>query len=374
MSDSANTTASTAAQPIANTHVTRFEPLTSPRDLKAEQPLSAAAEATVTASRASVERIVNKQDPRLLLIVGPCSIHDEAQALDYAGRLAALRTQYADRLEIVMRVYMDKPRTTVGWRGYLNDPHMDGKNDFNLGLSKTRRLMLKINELGMPVGTELLDPFVPQYIDDQLSWAAIGARTTESQTHRAMVSGISTPVGFKNGTGGNIKLAVDAIVSAGKPHTFLGITDEGQAAVVSTKGNPDGHVILRGGRFGPNYAAEHVQETLGLLTDAGVTAGIVVDCSHHNSSYQFEKQLGAWNDVIAQRVAGNDALVGLMLESNLIEGKQSIPADPADLKYGVSVTDACVGWQTTEELLKWAYDQMGAVMGQAAPDQEAVKS
>ncbi|WP_161880351.1 3-deoxy-7-phosphoheptulonate synthase [Deinococcus alpinitundrae] len=351
---------------IANTHVSRFDPLTSPRDLKAELPLTSQAEQTVTRARRNVQRIVHRQDPRLLLIVGPCSIHDEAQALEYAARLAHLRTQYADRLEIVMRVYMDKPRTTVGWRGYLNDPHMNGQNDFNLGLKMTRRLMLKINELGVPVGTELLDPFVPQYIDDQLSWGAIGARTTESQTHRAMVSGVSAPVGFKNGTGGNIKLAVDAIVSAGKPHTFLGITDEGQAAVVSTRGNPDGHVILRGGRFGPNYAAEHVQETLGLLADAKVTAGLVVDCSHHNSNYQFEKQLDAWHDVISQRVAGNDALIGLMLESNLFEGKQSIPADHADLKYGVSVTDACVGWEQTEALLKWAYEQMGAVVGVAA--------
>jgi len=356
-----------SSQPvIANTHVSRFDPLTSPRDLKAELPLTERAEQTVTRARRNVQRIVHQQDPRLLLIVGPCSIHDEAQALEYAARLAKLRTQYADRLEIVMRVYMDKPRTTVGWRGYLNDPHMNGQNDFNLGLKMTRRLMLKINELGVPVGTELLDPFVPQYIDDQLSWGAIGARTTESQTHRAMVSGVSAPVGFKNGTGGNIKLAVDAIVSAGKPHTFLGITDEGQAAVVSTRGNPDGHVILRGGRFGPNYAAEHVQETLGLLADAKVTAGLVVDCSHHNSNYQFEKQVDAWHDVIAQRVAGNDALIGLMLESNLNEGKQSIPADHADLKYGVSVTDACVGWEQTEELLKWAYEQMGAVVGAAA--------
>jgi len=347
---------------IANTHVSRFEPLTSPRDLKAALPLSENAEQTVNRARHSVQRIIHRQDPRLLLIVGPCSIHDEAQALEYAARLTKLRSRYADRLEVVMRAYMDKPRTTVGWRGYLNDPHMNGQNDFNLGLKMTRRLMLKINELGVPVGTELLDPFLPQYIDDQLSWGAIGARTTESQTHRAMVSGVSAPVGFKNGTGGNIKLAVDAIVSAGKPHTFLGITDEGQAAVVSTRGNPDSHVILRGGQFGPNYAAESVQETLGLLADAKVTAGLVVDCSHHNSNYRFEKQLDAWHDVIAQRVAGNDALVGLMLESNLVEGKQSIPADQADLRYGVSVTDACVGWAQTEELLAWAYGQMGAVM------------
>ncbi len=356
-------TVSSSTTPTANVHVSQFQPLTSPRDLKAELPLTQAAEQTVMSARRSVQRIVHRQDPRLLLIVGPCSIHDEAQALEYAARLANLRAEYADRLEIVMRVYMDKPRTTVGWRGYLNDPHMNGQNDFNLGLKMTRSLMLKINELGVPVGTELLDPFVPQYIDDQLAWGAIGARTTESQTHRAMVSGVSAPVGFKNGTGGNIKLAVDAIVSAGKPHTFLGITDEGQAAVVVTKGNPDGHVILRGGRFGPNYAAEHVQETLGLEADAGVTAGIVVDCSHHNSNYQFEKQLDAWHDVISQRAAGNDALVGLMLESNLVEGKQGIPANHAELRHGVSVTDACVGWEQTEELLKWAYEQMGAVLG-----------
>ncbi|WP_293910781.1 3-deoxy-7-phosphoheptulonate synthase [Deinococcus sp.] len=346
----------------ANIHVSSFQPLITPEGLKAQLPLSPAAEATVSSARRGVERILRRQDPRLLLIVGPCSVHDEAQALEYAGRLSKLRTQYADRLEIVMRVYMDKPRTTVGWRGYLNDPGMKGDNDFNLGLQMTRRLMLKINELGMPVGTELLDPFVPQYIDDQLAWGAIGARTTESQTHRAMVSGVSVPVGFKNGTGGNIKLAVDAIVSALKPHTFLGITDQGQAAVVTTIGNPDGHVILRGGRFGPNYGGEHVQETQGLLAEAGVSAGIIVDCSHHNSGYQFEKQLGAWHDVIAQRVAGNDALVGLMLESNLMEGKQSIPADLARLRYGVSVTDACVGWESTEELLRWAYDQMGNVV------------
>ena len=359
-------TANATNTAAANVHVSQFQPLTSPRDLKAELPLTAAAEQTVIQGRQSVQDIVHRRDPRLLLIVGPCSIHDEAQALEYAERLAKLRSQYADRLEIVMRVYMDKPRTTVGWRGYLNDPHMNGKNDFNLGLQMTRRLMLKINELGVPVGTELLDPFVPQYIDDQLAWGAIGARTTESQTHRAMVSGISAPVGFKNGTGGNIKLAVDAIVSAAKSHTFLGITDQGQAAVVVTKGNPDGHVILRGGRFGPNYAAEHVQETLGLEADAKITAGIIVDCSHHNSNYQFEKQLDAWHDVISQRVAGNDALVGLMLESNLNEGKQGIPADHADLKYGVSVTDACVGWKQTEELLKWAYEQMGSVLGREA--------
>ena len=257
-----------------------------------------------------------------------------------------------------MRVYPDKPRTTVGWRGYLNDPDMNGQNDFNLGLHKTRELMLKINSMGMPLGTELLDPFVPQYIDDQLAWGAIGARTTESQTHRAMVSGVSAPVGFKNGTGGSVKLAVDAILSARKPHTFLGITDEGQAAVVSTRGNDYGHIILRGGTAGPNYGYEHVEKASELLSASGVTPALIVDCSHHNSGYLHDKQLDAWHDVIFQRVGGDTRLKGLMVESNLNAGKQSIPADLSQLQYGVSVTDACVGWDTTAEMLAWAYERL----------------
>ncbi len=352
-------TTSNPTKPVqANVNVTQFQPLTTPRDLKAQLPLSEQAAQTVAQTRQTVQDIIHQRDSRLLVIVGPCSIHDEDQALEYAHRLSELRGKYHDRLEIIMRVYPDKPRTTVGWRGYLNDPHMNGQNDFNLGLTKTRELMLKINELGLPVGTELLDPFVPQYIDDVLSWGAIGARTTESQTHRAMVSGVSVPVGFKNGTGGNIKLAVDAIVSAAKSHTFLGITEEGQAAVVSTRGNADGHVILRGGRTGPNYAAEYVNETLQLQQEAGVAVGIIVDCSHHNSNYQHAQQLHAWHDVIGQRVAGQSALVGLMVESHLHEGKQSIPQDLTQLQYGVSVTDACISWETTAQMLDWAYRQL----------------
>ena len=354
----------TPPQPIPqasseNLNVTGFQPLVTPRTLKSELPITARAHETVAGARQAIKDILDGQDRRLLLIVGPCSIHDEGQALEYATRLGELRRQYRERLELVMRVYPDKPRTTVGWRGYLNDPHMDGQNDFNLGLRKTRELMLKINDLGMPVATELLDPFVPQYIDDQLSWGAIGARTTESQTHRAMVSGVSAPVGFKNGTGGSVKLAVDAILSARKPHTFLGITDEGQAAVVSTRGNAYGHIILRGGTSGPNYSAEHVEAASQMLRAAGLDPALIVDCSHHNSGYLHERQLDAWHDVILQRVAGNTALRGLMVESNLLEGKQSIPADLSELKYGVSVTDACVGWETTEEMLKWAYAQLG---------------
>ncbi|WP_425146098.1 3-deoxy-7-phosphoheptulonate synthase [Deinococcus sp.] len=342
-----------------NLNVTGFQPLVTPRTLKSELPITPKAHETVARSRQAIKNILDGTDARLLVIIGPCSIHDEAQALEYAGRLMRLRHEYQSRMEIVMRVYPDKPRTTVGWRGYLNDPGMNGQNDFNLGLHKTRELMLKLNELGMPVATELLDPFVPQYIDDQLAWGAIGARTTESQTHRAMVSGVSAPVGFKNGTGGSVKLAVDAILSARKPHTFLGITDEGQAAVVSTRGNAYGHIILRGGTSGPNYSAEHVEAASEMLRAAKLDPAIIVDASHHNSGYLHQRQLDGWHDVIGQRVAGNTALRGLMVESNLVEGKQSIPADLSELKYGVSVTDACVGWDTTAEMLAWGYEQLG---------------
>ena len=341
-----------------NLNVTGFQPLATPRSMKRELPNTEAAHKTVQAARTAIKNILDGTDPRLLIIIGPCSIHDEAQALEYAGRLLELRHKYADRMEIIMRVYPDKPRTTVGWRGYLNDPGMDGQNDFNLGLYKTRELMLNINGLGMPLATELLDPFVPQYIDDQLSWGAIGARTTESQTHRAMVSGVSAPVGFKNGTGGSVKLAVDAILSARKPHTFLGITDDGQAAVVSTRGNDYGHIILRGGTDGPNYGYEHVQKASEMLTAAGALPALIVDCSHHNSGYLHEQQLDAWHDVIFQRVGGDTRLKGLMVESNLNAGKQSLPADLSQLQYGVSVTDACVGWDTTTKMLAWAYERL----------------
>ncbi|MGI8747283.1 MAG: 3-deoxy-7-phosphoheptulonate synthase, partial [Deinococcus sp.] len=302
-----------------NLNVSGFQPLRSPRALKAELPNTPAARLTVRAARESIRAILEGTDPRLLVIIGPCSIHDEEQALEYARRLLALRERYRDRLELVMRVYPDKSRTTLGWRGYLNDPHMDGRNDFNLGLHKTRELMLQISSLGLPVGTELLDPFVPQYIDDLLAWGAIGARTTESQTHRAMVSGVSAPVGFKNSTSGSVKLAVDAILSARRPHTFLGITDEGQAAVVSTRGNAYGHIILRGGTSGPNFSAEHVKAAAAMLEAAGLGAGLIVDCSHHNSGYLHDKQLDAWHDVVGQRRAGETSVRGLMVESNIRE-------------------------------------------------------
>lgn len=341
-----------------NQNVGAFEPVITPRQLKTALPLGAAAEATVLGARAAIRDILHGTDDRLLVIAGPCSIHDEAQALDYAHRLAGLRAELGGQLEIVMRVYVDKPRTTVGWRGFLTDPEMNGAFDLNAGLRRTRDLMLRVNDLGLPVATELLDPFVPQYLFDLLAWGCIGARTVESQTHRVMASAVSAPMGFKNGTGGTIKLAVDAIVAASKAHAFFTITDDAQACVVHTLGNPDGHVILRGGTPGPNHSPDQVAQTEALMTAAGRRPAILVDCSHANSGGRHERQALVWNDVLAQRRGGTASLRGLMLESHLHAGKQGIPADLGQLQYGVSVTDACVGWEETEALLRSAAEQL----------------
>lgn len=338
---------------VEDINVVRIQPLSPPETLKAELPASERANRTVTEGREAIRRVLHKQDSRLLVITGPCSVHDADLALDYARRLVAVQARYEDRLLIAMRVYFDKPRTTVGWRGFMNDPEMDGSNTLEAGLRRTRQLLLDISELGLPVATEILDPFIPQYLSDLLSWGAIGARTTESQTHRAMVSGLSVPVGFKNSTEGNVQLAVDAIAASSRAHTFLGIDGAGQAAVVYTKGNPDCHVILRGGRAGPNYAAPFAAEAGDKLRAAKLEPALIVDCSHHNSGYDHRKQEAVWNDVLAQRAAGNGDLVGMMLESNIHEGKQVISDT---LEYGVSLTDACVGWETTERLLGEAHD------------------
>lgn len=350
------------AQPslTENLHVSAFEPVVTPRELKAALPLSQEAGRTVLAARQSIRDILEGRDARLLVIAGPCSIHDEAQALEYAGRLAALRARLHDRLEIVMRVYVDKPRTTVGWRGFLSDPDLDGSHDFGRGLRRTRELMLKVNELGLPVATELLDPFVPQYLFDLLAWGCIGARTVESQTHRAMASAVSAPMGFKNGTGGTVKLAVDAIVAASRAHAFFTVTDDGQACIVHTRGNPDGHVVLRGGKPGPNFDAASVAHTEALMREAGLNPAIVVDCSHANSGGDHTRQRAVWRSVLDQRAAGTSSLRGLMLESHLNPGKQTLPADLGQLRYGVSVTDACLGWEETEALLEEAAERGGA--------------
>ena len=325
-----------------------------------------AANRTVVRARNTVADILARRDPRLLVIVGPCSIHDEGAALEYAARLAELAARVQDELFVIMRVYFEKPRTTVGWRGMIIDPHLDYSSDIPEGLRIARRILLAINELGLPTATEVLDPIVPQYTDDLVSWAAVGARTTESQTHREMASGLSMPVGFKNSTDGNLQVAVDAIVSARDPHRFLGLDQDGRIGVVSTRGNRIGHVILRGGRAGANYDAASVRAAVGLLKRAGLSPVLMVDCSHDNSGKKHRNQETAWNSVLEQRAqsaAASSPIIGAMLESNLFEGRQSIPEDPSRLRYGVSITDECISWDTTERMLTGA---LRAPQGQLA--------
>ncbi len=340
-------------------HICDMLPLMSPRALKTELPMTEAATGTVVEGRQAIQRILRREDRRLLVIVGPCSIHDPEAALEYGGRLNALRQELADRPCVVMRVYFEKPRTTVGWKGLTYDPHLDGSDDMETGLRLARRLLLDINAMGLPVGTELLDTITPQYHADLVTWAAIGARTTESQIHREMASGLSMPVGFKNSTEGNVQVAINALQSACQPHTFVGIDQEGKTCIVRTTGNPWGHVVLRGGNGGPNYDAQSVEEAGQQLRKIGVEPVLMVDCSHANSYKRHDRQEEVWQDLVQQRVAGNQNLIGLMVESNLEEGNQPIPADRRQLRYGVSVTDACVGWETTERMLRHAYAQMG---------------
>lgn len=322
-------------------------------------------------SREEIKRVIARQDRRLLLIIGPCSIHDPIAALDYAERLARLRKEVSDRLLIIMRVYFEKPRTTIGWKGLITDPQIDGLDDIPTGLRVARKLLLDILALGVPAATEFLDPIVPQYIADLVSWAAIGARTTESQTHRQMASGLSMPVGYKNNTDGNLQIAIDAMKSASYPHSFLGIDENGKTAVVRTKGNPWGHIILRGGNNLPNYEPEAIRIAEDKLRQAGLNPAIMVDCSHANSGKKHERQEVVWQSILEQRYAGNDNLIGMMLESNIHEGNQKLPevlhpGVAAQLKYGVSITDACVSWQTTEQLVERAYRYMADILAKTA--------
>lgn len=332
-------------------HVESLTPLVCPDVLRAELPLTEAAQATILESRATIPAILEGRDRRLLAVVGPCSIHDTKAALDYARRLNTLRERLNDCLYVVMRTYFEKPRTTVGWKGLINDPHLDGSFDMETGLRRARKLLIDVAGMGLPTATEVLDPITPQYIDDALDWAAIGARTTESQTHRQMASGLSMPVGFKNSTTGSLEVAVNAMRSARQPHAFLGIDGSGHTCVVRTTGNPWGHVILRGGKGKPNYDPRNVAEAVEVLKTAGLPTGLMVDCSHANSGKKHERQEVVWNSVIEQRANGNRDLIGVMLESNLEEGSQRLGDDPSKLRYGVSITDACVGWGKTEELL-----------------------
>jgi 3-deoxy-7-phosphoheptulonate synthase len=337
---------------IDNINVSAFDSMPSPEDVHAKLPLSATAERTVRAGRDALRNILDRKDPRLFVVVGPCSIHDPVAGLDYAKRLKALADEVADTLLIVMRVYFEKPRTTTGWKGYINDPHMDDSFRVDEGMLKAREFLLAVNELGLPAGTEALDPISPQFYGDLIAWTAIGARTTESQTHREMSSGLSTPVGFKNGTSGDLTVAINAILSASRPHSFLGINDEGRVAIVRTKGNRHGHVVLRGGDGRPNYDTVSVSMAEQALTKAKLPANIVVDCSHANSYKKPELQPLVMADIVNQVRLGNQSLVGAMIESNIHAGNQPIPADLTQLKYGCSVTDACVDWDATEKMLR----------------------
>jgi 3-deoxy-7-phosphoheptulonate synthase len=333
-------------------NIEKTVPLIAPRQLLGELPLSATASDTVFTGREAIKRLLAGEDPRLLAIVGPCSIHDPAAAIDYARRLAALAEEVRDQILVVMRVYFEKPRTTVGWKGLINDPHLDDTFDMMEGLRLARRILLEIVDLGLPAATEMLEPITPQYIADLVSLAAIGARTTESPTHRQMASGLSMPVGYKNGTDGNLQVALDAMHAARHPHRFLGIDADGNTCVVFTRGNPWGLLILRGGRSGSNYSPDHVEQAARQLSAAKLPSRLVVDCSHANSDKDYRKQGGVFRAVLEQRLAGTDAVAGVMLESNLVEGQQKLTSDTSTLHYGLSITDGCIGWDETETLLR----------------------
>lgn len=333
-------------------HVVESRPLVPPRLLHAELPLAPASARAVQSARQRIQAILRGEDRRLLVIVGPCSVHDVDAARDYADRLLAVRERHAEDLEVVMRVYFEKPRTTVGWKGLINDPHLDGSYDINTGLRRARALLLRLAERALPAATELLDPVVPQYIADLISWTAIGARTTESQTHREMASGLSMPIGYKNGTDGSATIAINAMKVASRPHHFLGINHDGHASIVTTTGNPDGHLVLRGGGQGPNYRADAVAGATDELSAAGLPARLMVDCSHGNSNKDYRRQSEVLNYVAEQVAGGSRQVLGVMLESHLVAGSQRLGGDPAALVYGQSITDACIDFQTTERLLE----------------------
>ena len=336
---------------IENQNIESQEILITPEQLKAELPLSENARKTVEQGRQTIANILDGKDHRLFVVIGPCSIHDTEAAMDYARRLKVLADKVSDSLVLVMRVYFEKPRTTVGWKGLINDPFLNDSFKIHDGLHIGRKLLLDVAELGLPSSTEALDPISPQYMQDLISWSAIGARTTESQTHREMSSGLSSAVGFKNGTDGSLDVAINALKSVSSPHHFLGINNQGQVAITKTKGNPYGHVVLRGGNNKPNYDSVSVAVCENTLAKAGLPANIMIDCSHANSDKDASLQPLVATNVTNQIVEGNRSIVGLMIESNIEFGNQSIPANLSDLKYGQSVTDACIDWQTTEELM-----------------------
>ncbi len=347
---------------IENVNVLSQEVLVSPSVLKTELPISEKAGETVVRGRQQVMDILDHRDPRLFVVIGPCSIHDLGAAKDYAERLKVIAEQVSDTMLIVMRVYFEKPRTTVGWKGLINDPHMNDTFKIQEGLHIARKLLIDLNEMGLPCATEALDPISPQYLHDLISWSAIGARTTESQTHREMASGLSSPVGFKNGTDGGLTVAVNALLSVSSPHSFLGINGDGKVAVINTAGNKYGHVVLRGGNGKPNYDSVSVALAEQQLVKSKVNSNIMVDCSHANSNKDPALQVLVMDNVANQILEGNKSIVGLMVESNINWGSQSIPADLTELKYGVSVTDACIDWPTTEKALLSMHNKLKDVL------------
>ncbi|MFM2079989.1 MAG: hypothetical protein RLZZ124_318 [Cyanobacteriota bacterium] len=342
--------------PTSDLHVVETRPLVAPALLHRELPLGEVAATTVRDARERIKAILRGEDRRLLVIVGPCSVHDVAAAKEYAAAIAEEHHRHRDQLEVVMRVYFEKPRTTVGWKGLINDPHLDGSYDINTGLKLARGLLLHLAEMGLPAATELLDPVVPQYIADLISWTAIGARTTESQTHREMASGLSMPIGFKNGTDGSASTAINAMEAAARPHHFLGINNAGHAAIVTTTGNPDGHLVLRGGKQGTNYHVEAIEAAAAALEKDGLPARVMVDCSHGNSNKDYRRQSEVAAQVAEQLRCGSHHVMGVMIESHLVAGSQKIPTDLSQLDvsaltYGQSITDACIDLASTRAVL-----------------------
>jgi 3-deoxy-7-phosphoheptulonate synthase len=347
-------------QKTSDINVVETRPLPSPAALLAESPKTEAQAEFVSRSRQDIHRLIFTDDRRLLLIVGPCSIHDVGAGREYAQRLAALAREVSDRVMIVMRVYFEKPRTTVGWKGLIMDPRLDGSYDIAAGLRIARGFLRDVLDLGLPTATELLDPITPQYIADLVCWSAIGARTAESQTHRQMASGLSMPMGFKNGTDGSVQTAINAIRAASQPQTFLGINLDGAASAVVTAGNPNCHIVLRGGSDGPNFSREHIRRTEELLAAAGLIKSILVDCSHDNSKKKPELQPQVMRELLAQIADGNTSIMGAMIESNLEAGSQAFPQPIYKLRRGVSITDGCIGWDTTEALVREIHSSLAA--------------
>lgn len=339
-------------QNTSDLHVVETRPLLSPAFIKSEFPLTENAANLVSKTRDRIRQILSGKDQRVLVIVGPCSIHDVDAAMEYGEKLTHSRAELQDELEIVMRVYFEKPRTTVGWKGLINDPHLDNSYDINTGLRSARKLLLDLAHLNLPAATELLDPITPQYIADLICWTAIGARTTESQIHRQMASGLSMPVGYKNGTDGSLKAAINAMLAARISHHFLGINNDGLASIVQTTGNPDGHLVLRGGGDGPNYGQEKVTNAANALKNKALNHRLVIDCSHGNSDKDYNRQPVVLEDIAQQIRAGVSSIMGVMIESHLVAGNQNLQSDRNSLVYGQSVTDACVNWDVTQQMLR----------------------